>query len=423
MTTEIDAYTNDIHQGDAADRLAEMPESSVHCVVTSPPYWKLRDYNMADQLGQEPAPEDYVASIVEIGDQIRRVLRDDGSWWLNLGDSYVSKPRGNPGDDSTSMINGSHQTETGGDVKDKRGVGVPEKSKLQIPQRVSLALLEAGWILRNDIVWMKKGGGVPEPVTDRATKSHEMIYHLVPADGYWYDTYGVNPDGKPVPDVWEIYPKPYPEAHFATFPEALPRRAVRLSCPPEVCAECGTPYRRATEEIEPWDLSPDDVDRPQLKRALKLYHRSDLTPEHLEASRALGFADAGHGKNCQTGTGNNTSRVEELAAEAKAVLDGYFREFATTKTEPDGFEQACDCNTDTTESGIVLDPFAGAGTTCLVAKRLGRRFIGTELNPDYVALAQKRIGVTVDEPDRLLEDGETSLTAFTDGGTPAESDR
>ncbi|ELY68872.1 DNA-methyltransferase [Natrinema versiforme] len=382
MNSDIDAYTNDIHEGDAAETLAKMPDSSIHCAVTSPPYWQLRDYEIDGQLGQEPTLEDYVASIVEIGEQVRRVLRDDGSWWLNLGDGY--------GDD---------------------------KQKQLVPQRVAIALQDAGWLLRNDIVWEKTGGGVPEPVTDRATKGHEMVYHLVPADGYWYDTYGVNPDGTPVADVWDIFPTPYDEAHFATFPKALPERMVKLSCPPTVCAACQTPYRRATEEIQPWTLSPDDVERPQLKRALERYHRSDLTPEHLEACRALGFADAGHGKNCQTGTGNNTARVEDLAAEAKAVLDGYFREFATTKTEPDGFEQSCDCETDATEPGIVLDPFAGAGTTCLVAKRLGRRFIGTELNPEYVALAQKRIGVTVDEPDRLLEDDETSLSAFTDGGT------
>ncbi len=118
------------------------------------------------------------------------------------------------------------------------------------------------------------------------------------------------------------------------------------------------------------------------------------------------------GKHCQDGTGNNDDRVEQLAAEAKQVLGGYFREFTSPTKVLDGWEQACECETDETESGIALDPFVGSGTLAMKAKELGRRFIGIDLNPEYVALAQKRAGVTVDEPGRLLDEDETALTAF-----------
>jgi SAM-dependent methyltransferase len=148
--------------------------------------------------------------------------------------------------------------------------------------------------------------------------------------------------------------------------------------------------------------------RPFLKRV-------GVDAEDLEAVRSKGFSDAAAGKQ-QTGAGRNTDDVEQLAAEAKDVLGGYFREFTMTASEVGGWEQDCDCETDETKAGLVLDPFAGAGTTCLVAKRLGRRFIGIDLNPEYVAMAQKRVGVTVDAPELLLDEDETHLAAFADGG-------
>ena len=211
--------------------------------------------------------------------------------------------------------------------------------------------------------------------------------------------------------------KAFPDAHFAAYPPELCELPIKSSCPPKVCSVCGTPYSRDVEEIPVWERDPETIEREQLQRAIERYQQSGLTVEHLEAVRAKGFSDAAAGKQ-QTGAGRNTDDVEELAEEAKEVLGGYFREFTVTASSVDGWEQACDCPVagEYTEPGTVLDPFAGAGTTCLVAKRLGRRFIGTELNPEYVAMAQKRIGVTVDEPERLLEDGETNLDAFADGG-------
>jgi len=140
-----------------------------------------------------------------------------------------------------------------------------------------------------------------------------------------------------------------------------------------------------------------------------------LSDEHFEAAQSVGLG------NLDGGEGNPYERVDdktaELAREAKDALGSYYREALMSESAPtDEWQQSCECDTNATKAGIALDPFAGAGTTALVAKELGRRFMGIELNPEYVAMAQKRIGVTVDEPERLLDDDETSLTAYADGG-------
>jgi hypothetical protein len=133
----------------------------------------------------------------------------------------------------------------------------------------------------------------------------------------------------------------------------------------------------------------------------------------------VGFNDAGYADATDSGFEEIDGETAELAREAKDELGGYFREFCGSVSRSTGWSQACDCPVvgDYTEPGVVLDPFAGAGTTCLVAKRLGRRFAGIELSPEYVAMAQRRVGLDVEEPDQLLDDGETTLAAFTDGGT------
>jgi len=192
---------------------------------------------------------------------------------------------------------------------------------------------------------------------------------------------------------------------------------LKASCPPKVCAECGTPYERVTEQVPMWKRDPSTIERPQTRRALEIADEEGLTDDHLKAAQSVGLG------NLDASEGNPYERVDDktakLAREAKEALGSYYREALMSESAPtDDWKQACGCPVvgDYTEPGIALDPFAGAGTTAVVAKRLGRRFIGTELNPEYVAMAQKRVGVTVDEPERLLDDDETSLTAYADGG-------
>ncbi|WP_254823102.1 MULTISPECIES: DNA-methyltransferase [Haloglomus] len=424
--SDIDAWAHDIHCGDAIETLEQLPASSVHCCMTSPPYFGLRDYGVDGQLGLEESLDEYIENLVDVGAAIRRVLRDDGSWWLNLGDSF--------------------------------GDG---KQKMLVPHRVASALQDAGWVVRNDVTWVKPNP-MPSAVKDRLNTTTEQVFHLTPSPDYWYDLdairephkaesleraargytgtkttrvehmpgretesrvhnfdRGVHPNGKNPGDVFEVTVQPFSEAHFAVYPPELCETPLKATAPPEVCVDCGTPYEREVETTPLWDRDIQALDRPQQRKALERFQASDLTVAHLQAARSVGFGDGAHGDAAQGSRDRVDDRTRKLADEAKQVLGGYFREFVhRPERDATGWGQTCDCDTDATEAGIVLDPFAGAGTTCLVAKRLGRRFIGIDLNPEYVALAQQRVGLDVDEPERLLEEGETHLQAFTDGGEP-----
>jgi DNA modification methylase len=454
---EIAAWTNQIHEGDALAVLNELPESSIHTCVTSPPFWGLRDYGHDDQLGLEPTVEEYVDQLVTVGQKLRRVLRDDGSWWLNLGDTFAGGGgiAGKP-DDWDDL----HDDETYPDDPPAKRTRFERKTKLLVPHRVAIALIDAGWIVRSDAVWTKPDP-MPSSVKDQFNETKEFVFHLTPQPDYWFDLDSVrephkdssfdrsengyqdtktratdhlpnregterthnfdsplHPNGKNPGDVFDVPVAQCPEAHYAVFPSKLIETPIKATCPPTVCAACGTPYDRESVE-KPVTLDMDaeaKPERPQLQRAREIARQAGLTDEHLQACRAVGFSDAGAGKACQTGAGSNTERIERLAAEAKDVLGGYFREFCGTRRVSEGWTSVCECDTDETRPGIVLDPFAGMGTTCHVAKRLGRRFVGIELNEEYVALAQQRCGLDVDDPDLLTDDGQRGLAAFTDGG-------
>ncbi len=450
-------YTNDIHQGDAREVLAEMPESSVHSVVTSPPYFGLRDYGEEAQIGLEATLEEYIEEIVAVGHGIRRVLRDDGNWWLNLGDTFAGSGRGKWNDDQDQP---KESYSPDGDELPDRETKLRRKSKMLVPHRVAIALQDAGWIVRADCVW-NKPNGMPHPVSDRLRETKEFVFHLTPAPDYWFDLDAVreahkessldratrsydgvktratdhhpgrkaeseshnfdeplHENGKNPGDVFEVPVAAFPEAHFAVYPPELVETPIKATTPPKVCSVCGTPYERATEDIPVWERDRSTIEREQLRRALERADESGLTTDHFEAIRTVGFNDAGDSDATNSGFEAVSAETEELAQEAKDVLGGYFREFCGSASRSTGWTQMCDCPVvgDYTEPGVVLDPFAGAGTTCLVAKRLGRQFAGIELNPEYVAMAQRRIGLDVEEPERLLGEKETSLTAFTDGG-------
>lgn len=344
MATDLSEWINQIHEGDSFDLVEELPDNSVNCVVTSPPYWGLRDYGTDEQMGLEDTLDEYISKLVELGEDLRDVLRDDGSWWLNIGDIFARED-----------IDSNERT-------------IRRKSKVLLPHRVAIALSEAGWIVRSDVVW-NKTNPMPHSVADRLNEEKEYFFHLVPQPDYWFDldsirepysessverinsdapilnrateryadstpisgganySRDINPKGKNPGDIWEAPVPNYSEAHFAVYPEELIERPIKATCPPHVCTDCRTPYER--------------------------------------------------------------------------------------QEESDGWSQVCDCDTETSEPGIVLDPFIGSGTTAVVAKRLSRKFIGLELNPDYVAIAQQRVGVTVDEPNRLIEhEDTTTLTDF-----------
>ena len=304
-----------LYVGDVMDRLREMPDQSVRCCVTSPPYWGLRDYGVDGQIGLEETPEAFVVRLVEVFREVRRVLTDDGTLWVNLGDSYAATGKSGGGDQ------GKRWERIGADTEGPRGgkwspapPGLKPKDLVGIPWRVAFALQADGWWLRSDIIWAKPNP-MPESVRDRPTKAHEYIFLLAKSARYYWDKEGasepsVDPEksakryesefggkknvhlletnqvhtrpiekrkfnGRRNPrTVWTITTKPFPEAHFATFPPELPER----------CIKAGS--------------APGDT---------------------------------------------------------------------------------------------VLDPFAGAGTTLLVAARLGRKSVGIELNHEYATIAANRL--------------------------------
>jgi DNA modification methylase len=362
-----------IIQGDCIEGLRTLPDASVHCCVTSPPYWGLRDYGHDGQIGLESTPEAYVARMVEVFREVRRVLREDGTCWVNLGDSY-SQPGA-----SQSFRNATNANCNGcNDTKKPRNQivrnhGLKPKDLVGIPWRVAFALQADGWWLRQDIIWHKPNP-MPESVRDRCTKAHEYVFLLTKSERYYYDAEAVSeasvqPEragklersfstGKPEVvlrqdvgrsvmrtetrnrrSVWTVTTKPYSGAHFAVMPAALVEPCIKAGCPDQCCTMCGAGYERVTAK-----------------------ERTATRPG--TATKVTG--------DCMT-DGNRDPQ----------------RHVTTTQTL--GWQPACDCAASGTIPGTVLDPFAGSGTTLAVAAELGRSGIGCELNPEYIQLAEQRI--------------------------------
>jgi hypothetical protein len=315
-----------------------LPSSSVDTIITSPPYWRKRDYGILGQIGQESTPAEYASAIAECLKEWRRILKPTGSLFLNIGDTYSGR------------------------------------SLAGIPSLVEVAANATGWLLRNRIVWAKSKG-MPSPAKNRLANRHEFILHLTTSSRYYYDLTGysefIGSPGAPG-DVWQIGLRRDLSAHLAPFPDELASRAIILACPAFVCSSCGGPRNRMVEAT--FEL---DEARPQARRALALAKEHGLTSAHLAAIRSTGVSDAGKAKHIQTGTGKNSQEVRRLAAEAKKALGGYFREFTFGKRTTVGWTD-CGCGADW-KPGVVLDPFAGTGTTLRTALGLGRAAIGVDL--------------------------------------------
>ena len=255
----------EVREGNCLDLLAAMPDESVQTCVTSPPYWGLRDYGEDGQLGLEPTPEAYVKNMVAVFRGVRRVLRNDGTLWLNLGDSYMGGGGGNYGTGiSTASNHGQHLTNVRNRQSFIEATGLKAKDLVGIPWRVALALQADGWYLRSDIIWHKPNP-MPESVTDRPTKSHEYVFLLTKQPKYYYDAEAIREDGV-IPagtkaakgsaeraaqpgvnsrppeykvysgkrnkrTVWKVKTRPFAGAHFAVFPPELVEPCVLAGSP------------------------------------------------------------------------------------------------------------------------------------------------------------------------------------------------
>lgn len=377
---------NRIIQGDALESLKLLSAESIDCCVTSPPYYGLRDYGIGGQIGLEASPEEYVAKLVEVFREVRRVLKPEGTLWLNLGDSYSSLLRSgrkeSPGvgaKQEMSKVHTNVKWHAGDGSKFQWTLpgGQKPKDLIGVPWMVAFALRADGWYLRSDIIWHKPNC-MPESVTDRPTKSHEYLFLLSKSQRYYYDAeaikephsggshkkrndfgatpsekiliaqgkatyvglgaYKESPSGRNKRTVWTIPTKPFPGSHFAVMPEKLVEPCILAGTSERgYCPECGKPWVRQVEKY----------------------------------NSTRSFPDNGKG-------------IDERKA------DGTNQRAGEIKTQTVGWLPSCQCASEP-RPGIVLDPFSGAGTTGLVSKKLGRRYIGIELNPEYVELAQKRI--------------------------------
>ncbi len=215
---QLPLFGSVILHGDALGGLRRLPSDSVQCVVTSPPYWGLRDYNVEGQIGLEESLPQYLNRLVAVFNEVRRVLRFDGLLWLNIGDGYTS---GNRGWRAPDKKNPARAMSTRPDTPE----GLKPKDLLGVPWRLAFALQQDGWYLRSDIIW-NKPNAMPESVKDRPTRSHEYIFLFSKAEQYYYDheaVQEVNGGGKRRNrrTVWDVNTMPFPDAHFATFPPAL----------------------------------------------------------------------------------------------------------------------------------------------------------------------------------------------------------
>lgn len=321
--------------GDCRSELAKLPAESVNCCVTSPPYFGLRDYGVDGQIGLENTPDAFVAELVSVFREVRRVLRDDGVCWLNLGDSYAA--------------NRTYQVtdRKAGDVGNFKGSAVPDglkpKDLIGIPWRVAFALQADGWYLRQDIIWSKPNP-MPESVQDRCTKAHEYVFLLSKSPRYWYDA------------------------------DAIAEPAV---------------YSGLTGQ-----------DESGFKNAAAFNGKHSANPE-VRNERGRGgvnaFRGQGANRDNESGKANRTGRdlqnvgtgVTRNARSVWTIATAPFAE-AHFATFPPELAERC-IKAGCPEGGVVLDPFGGAGTTGLVADRLRRNAVLIELNPEYAAMAKRRI--------------------------------
>jgi DNA modification methylase len=369
-----------IYIGDVRDGLARLQPGSVHAAVTSPPYWRLRDYGVAGQLGMESTPQDYVINLASIFARLWDILREDATLWVNIGDTYIGKGGGGAG----GTYGAERRAYRDRTVRTGSVGGFKTGELALVPERFSIAMQSTGWWLRSRITWHKRNA-MPESAPDRCGRDDEPLFMLARGRKHYFDRLGVtfpasanthsrghglNPKAKQWDEkldrsnarfrrhvngvmsvrrcrtTWDIPTVPYRGAHFAAFPPALPERCLRLTTSRAGCCPiCGSPLRRMVHSV-----------------------RKPTRP------------------------GNATKLIGEAAD--SAVSGNRDPERHVTDYVTTGWEPTCRCVTDLDHNyalPVVLDPFAGVCSTGVAALRLGCRFIGCELNPEYAQAGHQRL--------------------------------
>jgi len=335
MTPDLDH----IYVGDALTIMRSWPDNFIQCCVTSPPYWGLRDYGIAGQLGMEPSPEEYVTKMVEVFREVKRVLRDDATFWLNIGDTFADSGKGS--------YAGPKQATNVGSV----GInpfpipsGLKSKDLIGIPWRLAFALQSDGWYLRSDVIW-SKNNPMPESVTDRPTKSHEYLFLLTKNPTYYYDNDAIKE----------------PAIYFDLADDGPNKSQI---------------------------FSRDHPERAQNPKALYKDARS-YEGKHSDKQRGHGRRHAGFNERWDAMTKIEQCQGMRNKRSVWTVPTMGFPE-AHFATFPPNLIKPC-VLAGSRQGDIVFDPFMGSGTTALVALQYNRKFLGIELNPIYVEMAYKRI--------------------------------
>ena len=420
---------------DVIDGLRSLPDQCIQCVVTSPPYYNMRDYNVDGQIGLESSPEEYVNKIVEVFREVRRVLRDDGSVWLNLGDSYAGGSKKLTKDLQQRINSDGDVIENDRQTTFKSVLNcLKVKDLIGIPWGVAFALRTDGWYLRSAIIW-NKTNGMPEAVTDRPTSSYDHIFLLSKKAQYFYDQEAVRepqtgnacsmrtranpktvnrsgkhgniranesfiksisqyteiPGGRNLRNIWAIPTQPVSELHFATFPQALVEPCVKAGTSERgCCPQCGAPWRRITEKGEPledWKKecgadSKGEYHGTSKKHKNLMEKGQKIHSMHIKA--AQNKQDL-LGKRTYTGFNQRWKTSQQNASDVKRrILDGMRQKTYT-------WQPTCACEIKEVVPCTVLDPFLGSGTTMLVARDLNRSCVGIELNPEYNSIIRKRL--------------------------------
>ena len=403
---------NHIYQGDNVEVLKTFPDESVDCVVTSPPYWGLRDYDQEDQLGLEETPEEFVKNLVNVFSEVKRVLKSTGTCWLNLGDSYMSSSYGmneshDPKNNKTKNMNKRKDKScnyckkiykgtknqrfcskqcAGVDntPRDKKNILKP-KNLVGIPWRVAFALQSDGWYLRQDIIWAKPNP-MPESVQDRCTKSHEYIFLLTKSPKYFYDIDAIR--------------EPLAESSIGRLKQNIDKQVGTTRAnggaksngnfkatgsiekganKRSVWTITTKPYKEAHFATFPIELPTYCIRAGCPEKVCKKCgkHYIDVYEEKLEE-----LSEVYNGKATKD---YSKAKAQNPSDTKRRILESMRKQKILIESKPQ-----CNCNVGF-EGGIVLDPFMGSGTTGLAARNQQRNYVGIDLNPEYIEIAKRRL--------------------------------
>lgn len=320
-----------------------LEDKSVNCIVTSPPYWGLRDYGVAGQLGFEKTPEEYIEKMVQVFREAKRVLRNDGTLWVNIGDSYAAASKNRTIEQSSrkSTLKGGFGTQESSRQQPNKIVGdIKPKDLVGIPWVLAFALRADGWYLRQDIIWSKPNP-MPESVTDRCTKSHEYLFMFSKSARYYYDAFAIRTDPA----------------------ESSLKR-----------------WEQNIEEQTGSDRVPGKTNGTM--KAVGGPRLSDKQRGHTR--RHAGFNDRWDAMSKEEQAEGGANKRSVWTVPTMPFKGAHFATFPPGLII-DPIKAGCP------EEGIVLDPFMGSGTTAIVCRKLHRKYIGFELNEKYIAMAEKRI--------------------------------